>query len=92
MNGIVFKYWFKVVDKIQKFVSGNFKQISSKDKAVANAVIEILKKFKEYKIEMAYFYNKFYVYQENYWNEIDEDLIEVFLRKCSKRICSILFT
>ena len=24
--------------------------------------------------------------QENYWNEIDEDLIEVFLRNCSKRI------
>ena len=85
-DGIVFKHWNKVEDKIQKFDPGNFKQISSKDKAVANAVIEILKIFKEYKIEMAYFYNKFYVYQENYWNEIDEDLIEVFLRNCSKRI------
>ena len=85
-DGIVFKFWYKVEDKIQKFDPGNFKQISSKDKAVANAVIEILKIFKEYKIEMAYFYNKFYVYQENYWNEIDEDSIEVFLRNCSKKI------
>ena len=85
-NKFILKNWINIKDKVEVFDSGNFKQIISKDKAIANAVYEIIKAFKKYSIDMAYFYNKFYVYQEDYWNEIREEEIEVFLRDCCKNI------
>ena len=85
-DGITLKHWFKVVEKIEHFDSGGLRQINSKDKALAYAVNEIRKSLKEYTIEIAYFYNRFYVYTDNYWNEIKADLIEIFLRDCCKKI------
>ena len=84
-DGITLKHWFKVVDKIEQFDIRS-SQNNSKDRALAYAVNKIRKAFEEYNIVMAYFYNRFYVYTDDYWNEISNDLIEVFLRDCCKKI------
>ena len=85
-NKIILKNWINVKDKVKVFDLGNFKQTISKDMAISNAVLEIIKTFKKYSIDMGYFYNKFYVYKEDYWNEISEEVIEVFIRDCCKNI------
>lgn len=85
-DGISFKKWYKVVDKIQKFHSNGIAQLNTKDKALAYAVSQIRNLFEEYNIEMAFFYNCFYIYSNNYWNEIKDGLIEIFLRDCCKKI------
>ena len=85
-DGISLKHWFKVVDKIEQFDLGGLRQINSKDQALAHAVNEIRKSFEEYNIEMAFFYSRFHVYTDDYWNEIKDDLIEIFLRDCCKKI------
>ena len=85
-NKIILKNWINVKDEVKAFDLGNFKQTISKDLAISNAVLEIIKTFKKYSIDMGYFYNKFYVYKENYWNEISEEVIEVFIRDCCKNI------
>lgn len=85
-DGITLKYWCKVVDKIEQFDLGGLRQINSKDQALAHAVNEIRKSFEKYNIEMAFFYSRFYVYTDDYWNEIKDDLIEIFLRDCAKKI------
>ena len=85
-DGNTLKDWFKVIDKIHPFNSGNLSQTPSKDRAIANAVYEIRETFRNYKIDMSYFYDKFYVYQEGYWNEINEELMEIFLRDCTRNI------
>ena len=85
-DGITLKYWSKVAEKIERFDSGGLKEIKSRDKALAYAVNKIRESFKKYKIEMAYFYGRFYVYADNYWNEINEEEIDIFLRKCCKKI------
>ena len=85
-EGIILKYWFKVVEKIEQFDSGRGIKKIVRDQALAYAVYEIRKSFEEYKISMAYFYNRFYVYTDDYWNEIKDDKIEIFLRDCAKKI------
>jgi putative DNA primase/helicase len=85
-DGITFKKWHKVIEKIEQFNSDGLAQLNTKDKALAYAVREIRKVFKEYKIEMAFFHSRFYVYTDDYWNEIKDDLIEIFLRDCCKKI------
>ena len=69
-NKIILKNWINLKDRVKLFGSGNFKQTISKDMAISNAVLEIIKTFKKHSIDMGYFYNKFYVYKEDYWNEI----------------------
>ena len=85
-DGITFKKWHKVIEKIEQFNSDGLAQLNTKDKGLAYAVREIRKVFKEYKIEMAFFHSRFYVYTDDYWNEIKDDLIEIFLRDCCKKI------
>ena len=85
-DGITLKHWFKVVEKIEQFDLGGLRQINSKDQALAHAVNEIRKSFQEYNIEMAFFYSRFYVYTDDYWNEIKDDKIEIFIRDCCKKI------
>ena len=85
-DGPTLKHWYKVVDKIEQFDLGGLRQINSKDQALAHAVNEIRKSFEKYNIEMAFFYSRFYVYTDDYWNEIKDDLIEIFLRDCAKKI------
>lgn len=84
-DGITFKKWHKVIEKIEQFNSDGLAQLNTKDKALAYAVREIRKVFKEYKIEMAFFHSRFYVYTDDYWNEIKDDLIEIFLRDFCKK-------
>ena len=71
-DGITFKKWHKVIEKIEQFNSDGLVQLNTKDKALAYAVNEIRKSFKEYNIEMAFFYNRFYKYSNDYWNEIKD--------------------
>ena len=85
-DGITLKHWFKVVEKIEQFDSRRELNKFGKDQALAYAVYEIRKSFEEYKIYMAYFYNRFYVYTDDYWNEIKDDKIEIFIRDCCKKI------
>ena len=85
-DGITFKKWHKVIEKIEQFNSDGLIQLNTKDKALAYAVIEIRKVFDEYKIKMAFFYSRFYVYTDDYWNEIKDDKIEIFIRDCCKKI------
>ena len=85
-EGITLKYWFKVVEEIEQFDSGRGIKKIGKDQALAYAVYEIRNSFEEYKISMAYFYNRFYVYTDDYWNEIKDDKIEIFIRDCCKKI------
>ena len=85
-DGITLKYWYKVVEKIEVFYSDVSSQINSKDQALVYAVSEIRKSFEEYNIEIAYFNNRFYVYTDDYWNEINDNLIRIFLRDCTKKI------
>ena len=85
-DGITFKKWHKVIEKIEQFNSDGLVQLNTKDKAIVYAVNQIRKVFAEYKIEMAFFHNRFYVYTDDYWNEIKDDLIEIFLRDCCKKI------
>lgn len=84
-DGITFKKWHKVIEKIERFNSDGLIQLNTKDKALAYAVSEIRKAFKEYKIIMAFFHGRFYVYTDDYWNEIKDDLIKVFLRDFCKK-------
>ena len=85
-DGITFKKWHKVIEKIEQFNSDGLVQLNTKDKALAYAVNEIRKSFQEYNIEMAFFYSRFYVYTDDYWNEIKDDKIEIFIRDCCKKI------
>ena len=85
-DGITFNKWHKVIEKIERFNSDGLIQLNTKDKALAYAVIEIRKVFDEYKIKMAFFYSRFYVYTDDYWNEIKDDKIEIFIRDCCKKI------
>ncbi len=84
-DGITFKKWHKVIEKIEQFNSDGLIQLNTKDKALAYAVSEIRKAFKEYKIEMAFFHSRFYVYTDDYWNEINDESIEIFLRDFCKK-------
>ena len=84
-DGITFKKWHKVIEKIERFNSDGLIQLNTKDKALAYAVSEIRKAFKEYKIKMVFFHGRFYVYTDDYWNEIKDDLIKVFLRDFCKK-------
>ena len=85
-DGITFKKWHKVIEKIEQFNSDGLVQLNTKDKALAYAVIEIRKVFEEYKIKMAFFYDRFYEYSNDYWNEINDESIEIFIRDCCKKI------
>ena len=84
-DGVTFKKWYKVIEKIERFNSDGLIQLNTKDKALAYAVSEIRRVFKEYKIIMAFFHGRFYVNTDDYWNEIKDDLIKVFLRDFCKK-------
>ena len=84
-DGITFNKWHKVIEKIERFNSDGLVQLNTKDKALAYAVIKIRKVFEEYKINMAFFYDRFYEYSNDYWNEINDESIEIFLRDFCKK-------
>ena len=58
-DGITFKKWHKVIEKIEQFNSDGLVQLNTKDKAIVYAVNQIRKVFAEYKIEIAFFHNRF---------------------------------
>ena len=76
--------WDGIIKNLQSISETDLKSVRSKDFAIAKLIKEIKQQFDIYDINLNFF-NKYYVYQANFWNEISQDKIEIFLRDCTKK-------
>ncbi len=79
------KNWFNIINNINELDYVMLKGVKSKDYAIAKLINEIRRKFKEYNFQINYFNNRYYTFQDNYWNEINDVRIELFLRDCCRK-------
>ena len=77
--------WHNTINFIDELDHFNLKEVKSKDYAIAKLINEIKRKFNQYNFHISYFNNRYYTFQDNYWNEINDDKIELFLRDCCKK-------
>jgi putative DNA primase/helicase len=78
-------YWDGIIIMLPAQTDKELKSVKSKDYAIALLINEIQGQLDEYKFHFNYFNNRFYIYQDNYWNEISLDKVELFLRDCAKK-------
>jgi len=77
--------WHNTINFIDELDYLELKDVKSKDYAIAKLINEIKQKLKKYNFHISYFNNRYYTFQDNYWNEINDDKIELFLRDCCKK-------
>jgi putative DNA primase/helicase len=78
-------YWDGTITMLPTLTDKALKSVKSKDYAIALLINAINSLLDEYKFYLSYFNNRFYIYQDNYWNEISLDKVELFLRDCTKK-------
>ena len=76
--------WDGIIKNLPSISETDLKSVRSKDFAIAKLIKEIKQQFDIYDINLNFF-NKYYVYQDNFWNEVSQDKIEIFLRDCTKK-------
>jgi len=77
--------WDGIITMLPTLTDKDLKSVKSKDYAIALLINDINSQLDEYEFYLSYFNNRFYVYQDNYWNEISLDKVELFLRDCTKK-------
>lgn len=78
-------HWDGIITMLPTLTDKDLKSVKSKDYAIALLINDINSQLDEYEFYLSYFNNRFYVYQDNYWNEISLDKVELFLRDCTKK-------
>lgn len=76
--------WFGIIKHINMLDYDNLKAIKSKDYAIAKLVKEIKDELVKEEFYLSYFNNKFHSFENDFWNEIKEEKIDIFLRDCCK--------
>ena len=77
--------WDGIITMLPTLTDKDLKSVKSKDYAIALLINDINSQLDEYEFYLSYFNNRFYTYQDNYWNEISLDKVELFLRDCTKK-------
>lgn len=79
------KNWVNTINFIDQLDYARLKEVKSKDYAVAKLINEIKSKLKSFDFNLIYFNNRYYIFQDNYWNELRKEKIQIFLRDCCKK-------
>ena len=76
--------WDEIIKTLPSLSETELKSVRSKDFAIVTLINEIKHQFYENHINFNFF-NKYYVYQDNFWNEISREKMDIFLRDCTKK-------
>ena len=82
-NGV--SKWEEIIKVLPTLTEKELKSVKPKDYAIALLINEIKSQLDEYDFHLNYFNNRSYIYQDNFWNEISLDKVELFLRDCAKK-------
>ena len=77
-------YWDGITKTLPSLREKKLKSVRSKDFAIVTLINEIKHQFEKYDLNLNFF-NKYYVYQDNFWNVISKDKMDIFLRDCTKK-------
>ena len=77
--------WSDIINELDELKLEELKHFKSKDYAVAKLISKIRELLKKNDFHLSYFNNRYYIYQDSYWNEILSDKVELFLRDCTKK-------